>query len=149
MPRAHRVLPCPPSGVTIVELTIVLALLGVLLALAIPRAGGVLDRARVTAARTEIVTLFAVARHLAIRQGRRTTVEIDARSGVAFVHIGADTAHRRDLNRAFGVSLEPTQDSMSYHPTGIGYGAANLSIRISRGRAADTVVVSRLGRVRH
>lgn len=149
MPRVHRVLLRPPSGVTLLELTIVLALLGIVVALAIPRAGGALDRARVTAARTELVTLFAVARHLAVRQGRRTTVAIDARSGVASVHIGADTAHRRDLRRAFGVSLEPTQDSMSYHPTGIGYGAANLSIRISRGRAADTVVVSRLGRVRH
>ena len=149
MPRAHRALPRPPSGVTLVELTIVLVLLGILVALAIPRAGGALDRARVTAARTEIVALFAVARHLAIRQGRRTTVSIDVHGGAASVHMGADTVHRRNLGRSFGVSLDATQDSMSYHPTGIGYGAANLSIRISRGRAADTVVVSRLGRVRH
>ena len=151
MPRPHRSLrPRRRStGATLLELTVALAVLGVLTALALPRARGMLDRARVAAARTQAVTVFAIARHLAIRQSRRTTVTIDERAGLMLVHIGTDTAHRRNLGRSFGVALESTQDSMSYHPTGIGYGAANLSLRITRGRAADTVVVSRLGRVRH
>lgn len=149
MPRDHRFLGPAPAGATLLEMAIVLAMLGLLASLALPRAGGMLDRARVTAARTEAVTVFAIARHLAIRQSRRATVTIDSRRGRLIVHMGADTAYRRDLARSFGVTLVATQDSMSYHATGIGYGAANLSLRISRGRAADTVVVSRLGRVRH
>ena len=149
MPPHHRLLPGAPIGATLLEMAIVLAMLGVLASLALPRASGMLDDARVAAARTEAVTVFAIARQLAIRQGRRATVTIDAVTGRMLVYSEADTAHRRDLGRRFGVALRATQDSMSYHPTGIGYGAANLSLLITRGRAADTVVVSRLGRVRH
>lgn len=148
MPR-HRPRSSHRAGATLLELAIALALFGVLASLVIPRASVALDRAKVTAARRETVTMFAVARHLAIRSGRRATVAIQQPQGRLLVHIGADTAHRRDLGRRYGVTLEATQDSMAYHPTGIGYGAANLSIRIRRGQAADTVVVSRLGRVRH
>lgn len=149
MPRHDCTLRAAPSGATLLELTIALAIFGILAGLALPRARGMLDRAHVSAATTQAVTVFAVARHTAIRQARRTTVTIDRQGGLMLVRIGADTAHRRDLGRTFGVILESTQDSMSFHPTGIGYGAANLSLRITRGRAADTVVVSRLGRVRH
>ena len=139
----------PRTGLTLLELTIVLALVGVLAALVIPRSAAMLDRAKVTAATRETVTIFAVARHLAIQSSSRATVFIRQPQGRLLVRVGTDTAHQRDLSRRYGVTLDATQDSMSYHPTGIGYGVANLSVRIRRGNAADTVVVSRLGRVRH
>jgi hypothetical protein len=37
---------------------------------------------------------------------------------------------------------------MVYDPRGLGFGAANLSLVLSRGDAADTLTVSRLGRVK-
>jgi hypothetical protein len=46
------------------------------------------------------------------------------------------------------VRLAATRDSMAYLPLGLGYGAANLRAVLTRGRASDTVFVSRLGRVR-
>jgi hypothetical protein len=48
----------------------------------------------------------------------------------------------------YGVRLEPSRDSMAYAPSGLGWGGANLRVVVRRGAAADTVVVSRLGRVR-
>jgi hypothetical protein len=47
-----------------------------------------------------------------------------------------------------GVRLAATRDSMTYYPDGLALGGANLSIVLSRGAAADTVIVSREGRVK-
>jgi len=37
---------------------------------------------------------------------------------------------------------------MAYAPNGLGYGASNLTLVLRRGERAETLVVSRLGRVR-
>jgi hypothetical protein len=47
------------------------------------------------------------------------------------------------------VSLGTTRDSIVFDARGLGYGAANLTLVARRGSAAETLVVSRLGRVRH
>lgn len=137
------------SGTTIIELTVVLAVVTILIAIIIPRSASMLDRARVSSATSEAIAVFGAARQVAIRRGRRATVLIDTAGASMLVLVGADTAHRRTLGRVHGVRLEATRDSISFHPTGMGYGGANLTLRITRGRAADTVFVSRLGRVRH
>ena len=59
-----------------------------------------------------------------------------------------DKDHLAFWERAHGVTLSATRDSMAYAPNGLGYGASNLSIIVRRGAVTDTVVVSRLGRVR-
>ena len=55
---------------------------------------------------------------------------------------------RREVGAAYGVRLWASRDSMTYDGRGLGFGAANLTVVARRGRAAETVFVSRLGRVR-
>jgi hypothetical protein len=120
----------------------------VLAAVGARAAGHARDGAAVRAAGAELRAAFAAARALAALRGARTAVRLDPAAGTAVVHAGADTVRRLALAARHGVRLAATRDSMSYLPPGLGAGAANLRVVLARGRAADTVVVSRLGRVR-
>jgi prepilin-type N-terminal cleavage/methylation domain-containing protein len=135
-------------GFTTIELVITLCILSILLAIAVPSAGTLLDRIHVHAAADEIEAMFGVARHLAIARASNSTVDIDA-LGTMYISISGDTLRKREVAAAEGVQLATTRARMSYGPTGVGYGAANLSVVVQRNGFSDTVFVSRLGRVRH
>ena len=132
-----------------IELTIVVGVVSILSAIAMPTMTRLLDRIRVRAAVTEIESLFAAARHIAIAQGAAVSVEIDTVARTISVTLDGDTVRRGRLGAEHGVQLATNRSSMSYSPTGIGYGAANLSVVVRKSAVADTIVVSRLGRVRH
>ena len=134
---------------SVIELTIVMAALAILSAIAIPGAARLLDRIRVRAAVIEIESLFGAARHLAIARSTQANVEIDTVARVVAVTVGSDTVRESAAGAQHGVELATNRSSMTYAATGIGYGAANLSIIVRKGSAIDTIVVSRLGRVRH
>jgi hypothetical protein len=74
-------------------------------------------------------------------------VTVQPASARLVVHAGADTLRGASW-RALGVTVEATRDSLAYGPDGLGVGAANLRLILRRGGAADTLSVSRLGRVR-
>ena len=134
---------------TVVEHTIALCILSILSAIAIPRAGRFLDRIHVRGAVVEIESLFSTARHLAIAHSAQATVDIDTVEQTIYVSVGADTLRKREVGKAHDVRLAATRVRMSYSATGMGYGAANLSVVVQRNAFADTVFVSRLGRLRH
>lgn len=134
---------------TVLELTVTLCILSILSAIAIPWAGNVLDRMKVRSAAVEIESLFSAARHIAIARAAQATVEIDPVAQSINVSVGSDTVRKREIGAAHDVQLSSTRARMSYSATGMGYGAANLSVVVRRNSAVDTVFVSRLGRVRH
>ncbi|HJQ11937.1 MAG TPA: prepilin-type N-terminal cleavage/methylation domain-containing protein [Gemmatimonadaceae bacterium] len=136
-------------GFALIELTIVIGVLAVLSAIAMPVMGNLLDRIRVRAAVTEIESLFAAARHIAIARANQASVEIDTARRVISVTVAGDTVRKGLVGSEHGVELDANRTAMSYAATGVGYGAANLSVVVRKNSAADTIVVSRLGRVRH
>jgi prepilin-type N-terminal cleavage/methylation domain-containing protein len=136
-------------GFNVIELTVALAVVAILSAVILPKAAGFIDAIEVRGAVTEIDALFSTARHLAIARAAQASLDIDPTLGVIAVHVGADTVKKWGLDEAHGVTLSTTRASITYSPTGMGYGAANLTLTVSRNRAADTIYVSRLGRVRH
>ena len=139
----------PKRGFNIIELAIVLSIIAILSAIALPRAAGFIDSMEVRGAVTEIDALFSLARHVAIARAVQSTLDIDPGRGVIAVRVGPDTVMKRELETAHRVTLQSTRASITYSQTGIGYGAANLSLIVTRNLAADTIFVSRLGRVRH
>jgi len=122
---------------------------GILTAIAMPPAAKLLDSIHVRGAVTDIASLFSSARHIAIARSAQSTVEIDTAARTIYVTVGIDTVRKREVGSEHGVRLSSTRAHMSYSATGIGYGAANLSVVVRRSAAVDTVFVSRLGRVRH
>ena len=136
-------------GFTAIELTIVVALVAILSAIAMPGMTRLLDRIRVHAAVTQIESTFAAARHIAIARSSQASVYIDTVARVISISVGDDTLRRAGIGNENGVELGTNRSSMSYAATGIGYGAANLSVVVRKSAAVDTIVVSRLGRVRH
>ena len=134
---------------TIVELTVTICILGVISAIAMPSVGKLLDSIHVRGAVAEIETLFSGARHIAIARSAQTTVDIDTVDQAIYVSVGVDTLRKREIGNDHGVRLSATRVRMSYSATGMGYGAANLSVSVRRSSFVDTVFVSRLGRLRH
>ena len=134
---------------TIVELTVTICILGVISAIAMPSVGKLLDSVHVRGAVLEIESLFSSARHIAIARSAQTTVDIDTVDQAIYVSVGVDTLRKREIGKDHGVRLSATRVRMSYAATGMGYGAANLSVYVRRSSFVDTVFVSRLGRLRH
>jgi Tfp pilus assembly protein FimT len=134
---------------TIVETTAVVTVMAALTAITLPRAAGFIDRIEVRGAVAEIESMFSLARHAAIARGSRVTLEIDPAASTISVHAANGLLRWREVGAAHGVNLTANRTTITYSPIGVGYGAANASLIVSRGRVVDTVVISRLGRVRH
>lgn len=136
-------------GFTMIEITVVLAIASVIFAIALPRAWTFIDAIEVRGAVTEIESMFSLARHVAIARGSQINLDIDAGRQTITIRSGAETIRSRDVGLAHGVAFTTNRTSITYSPIGVGYGAANFSLIVSRNKAVDTIVVSRLGRVRH
>jgi Tfp pilus assembly protein FimT len=137
----------PPRGALLVELVLTLALLGIVMSIAIPSLRTIVDRMNVRGAKQDVVLALWAARNAATVRGDFASFVVDARSGRMRVVSGRDTVFSRDLTARRGVAVDVTRDSITYAATGLGWGPANTRIIVSRGRRADTVTTSRLGRV--
>lgn len=133
---------------TLPELLLVIALGSILLGVAIPRFSTALDRVEVAAAASHIAAAHQRARLMAITQGVVAVVSVDQL---------ALTIRRRDQAApvwseagpvTHGVSLAGPARQFTFSPEGFSLGLSNATIRLSRGSATRTVIISRLGRVR-
>lgn len=135
-------------GVTLVELLITVSVVALLSGIAVPAFHNVRDRVAVHGAASATASALADARHHATRWNRRTALTVDTGRALVVVRAGPDTVGITPLHALFGVTLAATRDSIAYSPGGIGFGAANTRLIVARGAAAETLTVSRAGRVR-
>jgi hypothetical protein len=135
-------------GHSVAEVLVVLMIVALMLAVAVPRASAMLDRVAVQTAVGDVAATLGGARNLAIAGRASVAIDIDSLSGVLRVRRGDEMLFSRNVGHAHGVRLRATRDSIAFGSRGLGRGAANVSIVVSRGVIAETVFVSRLGRVR-
>jgi prepilin-type N-terminal cleavage/methylation domain-containing protein len=138
----------PMRGFTMVESMIVLVVTGLLLAIAIPGTTTLLHGSAVRGAALEIETLLSAARQAARARGTMATFEIDTANRQVTIRVGGDTIRTRRIGVVYNVAVHTSRNAVTYGSNGLGYGVSNTTIVLTRGAAAETVTVSRLGRVR-
>lgn len=136
------------KGYSLLEQLVVLVVMAILLTLAGPRTASALDRAAVRDARMQLVSALGAARGSALARAERVSVAMDSSAGILRILSGVDTLLVRSLRTELGVALASSRDTITYGASGRGYGATNSTIVLSRGAAAETVFVARLGRAR-
>lgn len=135
-------------GYTLLEQLVVLTVFAILLTIVGPRTLTALDRSAVRNARMQLVSVLGSARGSAQSRAEKVSVAMDSTAGLLRILAGADTLLVRPLRAELGVAFAASRDNVTYGASGRGYGAANSTIVLSRGAAAETVYVARLGRAR-
>jgi prepilin-type N-terminal cleavage/methylation domain-containing protein len=136
-------------GVTLLELMVVLVILGIVSAFAVPRLRGTLDRLAVARAASEVASFYGRARMAAIFRSSTVRIEFRADTLNAILEGLRDEVAIAEPGPArHGVSLDATRDMIRLYPTGFGIGGANTRLIVARGVAAETLTTSRLGRLK-
>jgi prepilin-type N-terminal cleavage/methylation domain-containing protein len=145
-------------GFSLIEILTVMVMIGIIVAMGIPKFGNTLARQNVRGARVLITTLHSRARNSAISRSRTTklaikngyllTLSANPLTGVI------DTVGRRGDSVAarYGVTysvVPSTRDTLVFDPRGLGTEATSTTIYVSKSGFADTITISPLGRIQH
>lgn len=129
-----------------VELVVVVALMGILMAILGPRIGATRDRGAVRSAKQKVSAYLATTRAAAIRRGRPATFH--ATNGHVWVSVGGtDTvAAPVSLSDEYSVTFEATTDSVRFDARGFATNVPGTQVfRLTRSGYSDSVCVSRGG----
>jgi len=138
------------SGVSLPELIVVLAIVGLLTAIAVPSSRNLLAGIETERAAYHLISAHRIARFTAIMRGCSTRLDIAPESLVVRVvgGAGAGVVWRTPGPAAQGVALEGPTYPLTFTPFGLPHGLGNGTYTFSRGSARRSVVISRLGRLR-
>ena len=112
--------------------------------------GHALDRVVVDEAVERYGALFETARALAVARARQARLELDTARRIALITLQRagsqwDTVDQRPLGRA---QIAASQTVVTFSSLGVGFGLSNARIVFTSGQAADTLTVSRTGRLK-
>jgi type IV fimbrial biogenesis protein FimT len=135
-------------AITLPEVMLILAVVAVLLGIAVPTLSRVMDQIEVEAATGHLVAAHHRARLMAISRGQVLTLSIDSGSVSIRPGTGAAPLWQQPGPAAAGVHLSGPSKSFTFSPEGYTLGLSNVSLLLTRGSSARTIVISRLGRIR-
>jgi prepilin-type N-terminal cleavage/methylation domain-containing protein len=133
---------------TLPELVLVLAVVGVLVGMAVPRVSRVVDSLAVEAASNHLVVAHQRARIMAIARSQILILSIDSDRIAIYPRGGTSPLWSEVGPAASGVALGGAPRQLSFSPEGLTLGLSNATLRLTRGSASRTIVISRLGRLR-
>lgn len=130
------------------ELMLALALVGILLGIALPPLSRALDRIEVQAAANHLAAAHHRARLMAVTQGLVLVLAVDQNEISISTRGQANMLWSGPGPAGNGVMLAGGIRKFTFSPEGLTIGLSNATLRLVRGSATRTVVVSRLGRIR-
>lgn len=139
-------------GFSAVELLIVIVIIGIMVAMVIPRIGRGIVRENIRSARVAVTNIHATARASAISRGTRTVLK---RVGNKLFVLSTqpvtgaeDTVVKpQDLNERYGVTLTSSRDSLVFDPRGIGMETSSTYFYVTRSGVSDTIEITSAGSV--
>jgi len=139
-------------GMTLIELVIVFALIGLMAAIAVPRIGDALAKRNARSARNAIITMHAKARAAAIQRGRPASLVFDGNTVLVVsrnpVTAAIDTVDKpEDLHERFGATVSTTRDTLTFDSRGIGTASGDTEVIVTKGAYTERLVISAWGRV--
>ena len=134
---------------TVLELITVMAIIGILTIIALPKFTETVRNAKVRSARDEVVSYFMRAHAVAIQRGQRTHVRIagDRMSVVTEANGVEQTVLASDLQEGHGVSLDASQNEFTYDPRGFAQNIPGAGrVMVTRDSRSMPVCVTGLGK---
>ena len=147
------------AGITLMETVLVVVVLGILLALAVPRIDNGLRRARLQSASAELTTAHFLARTSAMRYGRPAELHIDAANARFWVQVDtsiaggtADTVGAIHRLTSAGITVTSTRAVLCFDRRGLPYTtgtceAPDALITFSLAGRTDTVRTTTIGKL--
>ena len=135
-------------GLTLIELIVVMTLIG-LVALGLPRFLRWADRFAVIRATQDIENFYSRARFSAVYHNRRVRIVFHQDSLTATAEGDQDSILLRQIGPGGrSVRLKASREVIRLYPNGLGLGGANTKLVLRRGAAAESLTISRLGRLK-
>lgn len=140
-------------GFTLLEILSALVIMGVVLALGVPRFRDWMTHEGARAARLEVTTKLAAARSAAVQRGCQAQLNIDDVTARVWVTackvqgVGTDTVGSvADLSASHGVTFTSDGNLVSFSPQGLSFGVSWIAITFSKGGYDVLLDISPVGR---
>lgn len=148
-----RRLPRDRRGATLLELSMVTAIIGIIAVLAIPRFYNYVSAFRASGAASQVAADITTARMTAVREGRTTSLTLNGTTGYTIAVENTDGSVKRTLRTVSltssfpGTSVASSGGKISFDSRGL-LKSGTGTVTITRGSRTQTLTINAVGRVR-